>query len=67
VFNRFRGGAAPVDIGTEKPIAVIPDDSAVEQADLAASPVSLISPGSPAGAAVRELAEKIRQMANKSQ
>lgn len=63
VFNRFRGGAAPVDIGTEKPIAVIPDDSAVEQADLAASPVSLISPESPAGAAVRELAEKIRQMA----
>jgi CO dehydrogenase maturation factor len=63
VFNRFRGGAAPVDIGTENPIAVIPDDSAVEQADLAASPVSLITPGSPAGAAVRELAEKIRQMA----
>lgn len=63
VFNRFRGGAAPVDIGTERPVAVIPDDPAIEQADLAATPVSLVAPESPARAAVRELAEKIRVMA----
>jgi CO dehydrogenase maturation factor len=63
VFNRFRGGAAPVDIGAGRPIAVIPEDTAIEQADLAATPVSLVSPESPAGRAVRELAEKIRGMA----
>jgi CO dehydrogenase maturation factor len=63
VFNRFRGGTAPVDIGTEQPIAIIPDDVAIEQADLTATPVSLVSPESPAKAAVRELAEKIRELA----
>lgn len=63
VFNRFRGGAAPVDIGTERPIAVIPDDPAIERADLAATPVSLVSLKSPARLAVRGLADKIREMA----
>jgi CO dehydrogenase maturation factor len=63
VFNRFRNGAAPVDIGTERPIAVIPDDPAIEKADLAATPVSLVPQESPAKAAVRELAETIRMMA----
>ena len=63
VFNRFRGGTAPVDIGTEQPIAIIPDDTAIEQADLNASPVSQVPPKSPASAAVRELAEKIRIIA----
>jgi CO dehydrogenase maturation factor len=63
VFNRFRTGTAPVDIGTEQLIAVIPEDTAIEQADLMATPVSLVSPNSPARAAVRELAEKIRVMA----
>ncbi|OPX64712.1 MULTISPECIES: AAA family ATPase [unclassified Methanoregula] len=65
VFNRFRGGTAPVDIGTGQPIAIIPDDTAVEDADLRATPVSLVPPNSPAKAAVSELAEKIRQMAGK--
>jgi CO dehydrogenase maturation factor len=65
VFNRFRGGAAPVDIGAERPVAIIPDDDAVENADLTATPVSLIPPESPAGKAVRELAEKIRILAEK--
>jgi CO dehydrogenase maturation factor len=63
VFNRFRGGAAPVDIGTGQPIAIIPDDAAIEQADLSATPVSLVSQESPAKVAVRELAEKIRELA----
>ena len=26
VFNRFKSGTAPVDIGNDKPIAIIPDD-----------------------------------------
>jgi len=63
VFNRFRGDTAPVDIGTEQPIAVIPDDDAIELADLEASPVALVPAGSPAKAAVYDLAEKIRKMA----
>lgn len=63
VFNRFRAGTAPVDIGIEQPIAIIPDDAAIEQADLTATPVSLVSPESPAKAAVRVLAEKIRELA----
>lgn len=65
VFNRYRGGAAPVDIGSERPIAVIPDDMAIEGADLSATPVSLVPQESPAKVAVRELAEKIREMAKK--
>ena len=64
VLNRFRHGTAPVDTGAERPLAVIPEDTAIEQADLTAAPVSLVNPESPAGAAVRELAEKIRVMAN---
>jgi CO dehydrogenase maturation factor len=63
VFNRFRSGTAPVDIGAGHPIAVIPEDPAIEQADLSATPVSLVPPESPAWVAVRELAERIREMA----
>ena len=63
VFNRFRSGAAPVDIGADRPIAVIPEDSAIVQADLMATPVSLVPPDSPARVAVRVLAEKIQKMA----
>jgi CO dehydrogenase maturation factor len=63
VFNRYRTGTAPVDIGGHEPIAVIPEDPAIEQADLTAMPVSQVPQASPARAAVRELAEKIRQIA----
>jgi CO dehydrogenase maturation factor len=63
VFNRYKTGAAPVDIGNEKPIAVIPEDPAVEAADLAATPVSRIPDDSPAWQAVRELAGKMIVMA----
>jgi len=62
VFNQYKTGAAPVDIGDELPIAVIPEDPAVEKADLAATPVSLIPADSPARAAVRVLAEKIQEI-----
>ena len=63
VFNKYKTGTAPVDIGTETPLALLPDDPEVEAADLAATPVSQIPPGSPARVAVRELAEKIRILA----
>jgi CO dehydrogenase maturation factor len=64
VFNRFKSGTAPVDIGNSIPIAVIPDDPEVEKADLAASPVSQIRADSPARIAVLDLAQKIRRIAN---
>lgn len=65
VYNRFRSGTAPVDIGAGRPIAVIPEDMAIEQADLTAMPVSLVSPESLAYTAVRGLAEKIVTLARK--
>jgi CO dehydrogenase maturation factor len=63
VFNQYKTEAAPVDIGEELPIAIIPEDPSVEKADLAATPVSRIPFDSPARIAVRDLAEKIRKMA----
>lgn len=63
VFNRFKSGAAPVDIGHNLPIAIIPDDPYIEAADLAATPVSQIPADSPARIAVMNLARKIRQSA----
>ena len=64
VFNRYKAGAAPVDIGNELPIAVIPEDPAIEAADLAATPVSQIPATSPARLAVRELAAKLIALAH---
>jgi len=62
VFNKFKTGRAPVDLGNEKPIAILPDDPAVEAADLAATPVSKIPWNSPARIVVRNLAEKIQSL-----
>jgi CO dehydrogenase maturation factor len=64
VFNRFKSGTAPVDIGNEPPIAIIPDDPAVEGADLAALPVSGIPVDSPARVAVMNLAKDIQKRAH---
>jgi CO dehydrogenase maturation factor len=63
VFNQYKTGTAPIDIGNEVPIAIIPDDPAIEQADLAAAPVSLIPADSPARVAVTNLAKKIVTLA----
>jgi len=63
VVNRYKSGAAPVDIGEETPFAVIPDDPAVESADLQATPVSSIPENSPSRLAIRDLVEKIREKA----
>jgi CO dehydrogenase maturation factor len=65
VFNQYSSIAAPVDTGTESPFAIIPEDPAVKNADLQATPVSGIPLESPARVAVQDLAEKIRQMAKK--
>jgi len=65
VFNQYKTGAAPIDIGEESPIAIVPEDPAVEKADLAATPVSLIPVDAPARVAVQALAEKIVGMAKK--
>ena len=64
VFNKYKSGTAPVDIGHESPVACIPYDPDVEGADLAATPVSLVPETSPARRAVQELAEKIRTFAH---
>ena len=64
VFNQYKNGTAPVDFGVEEPMAVIPDDPAVEQADLAATPVSLIPAGSPARITVMQLAREIIALKN---
>ena len=64
VFNKYKSGTAPVDIGHELPVASIPYDPDVEGADLAATPVSLVPETSPARRAVQELAEKIRTFAH---
>ena len=66
VFNRFKSGTAPVDIGNEPPIAIIPDDPSVEGADLAALPVSGIPVDSPARVAVMNLAKKIMKIAKET-
>jgi CO dehydrogenase maturation factor len=62
VLNQYRAVTAPVDTGTECPIAIVPEDIAVKTADLEATPVSHIPADSPARIAVRNLAEKIREM-----
>ena len=64
VFNRFKSGTAPVGIGNDLPIAVIPEDHQVEAADLAATPVSQIPADSPARITVLNLAQKIRKYAH---
>lgn len=62
VINRYRSGTAPVNTMNEAPIAVLPDDPAVEAADLAAEPVSRIPADSPARISIRGLAGRIMEM-----
>lgn len=59
VINQYKTGTAPGECGSEVPFAVIPDDPAIEQADLAATPVSQVPENSPARIAVQKLAEEI--------
>jgi len=59
VFNRYRTGTADVPTGLLRTIARIPDDPAVEAADLAAKPIVSIPAESPALREVRQLAGAI--------
>lgn len=63
VLNRCRSGTAAVATGDDHPLAVIPEDPAVESADLAAAPVSMLPAGSTAKRAVDGLATIIRERA----
>jgi CO dehydrogenase maturation factor len=56
VFNRFKSETAPVPPGLPQPIGWIPEDPAVENADLSGLPVGDISADSPARIAVQEIA-----------
>lgn len=67
VFNRQKSGTTGEAVVHEPPIATIPYDPAIEQADLEGTPVADIPEGSPARVAVRELAEKILAMRQGSQ
>ncbi len=59
IINRYKSGTALADATPDTPIAVIPEDPAVEAADLAAMPVSQIPENSPAREAVRDLAKRL--------
>jgi len=67
VLNRSRGSRAEVAPGVLEVAAVIPEDPAIEAADLAGTPVGLQEPGSPARAGVGQLADEIVKMAQGSQ
>jgi CO dehydrogenase maturation factor len=59
IFNRYKSGTAQVDTRNQTPFAIIPEDPAVEAADLAATPVAQIPLESPARRAVQKLAGKL--------
>jgi CO dehydrogenase maturation factor len=63
VVNRYGGKIAPAGAGRDNPLALVPFDPAIEAADLAATPVSLVSPKSPARKTVKELALKMIEFA----
>lgn len=62
VFNRQKPGAESNAVVHDPPVAVIPYDPAIEQADLEGTPVADIPEGSPARVAVLNLAEKMLAM-----
>jgi CO dehydrogenase maturation factor len=64
IINRYKSGTALADTGPDTPIAVIPEDPAVEAADLAAMPISQIPENSPAREAVRDLAKRLADWKN---
>jgi len=67
VFNRYKSGIAQAGVSNEAPLAVIPYDPAVEAADLAATPVSLVPDDSPSVSVVREIALKIIELAEQKE
>ena len=62
VINRFKEGMAPPEDASAEDlplIATIPEDAAVEEADLRGSPVAWVAEGSAALAAARTLAADV--------
>ncbi len=64
VFNRFKSGTAPVDIGNETPIAIIPDDPQSKLQILLPHRFHRSLFDSPARVAVLNLAKKIQKRAH---
>jgi CO dehydrogenase maturation factor len=62
VFNRYRTGTADVPTGSLRTLARIPDDPAVETADLAGEPIVSIPAESPARREVRQLAGTVMRI-----
>ena len=59
IVNRFMGETTPADHPYLPIIALIPEDRAVQEADLAGTPIAAIPGESPAMDAIRELAGRI--------
>jgi len=59
IVNRFMGETTPADHPHLPTIALIPEDRAVQEADLAGTPIAAIPKESPAMRAIRELADRI--------
>ena len=59
IVNRFMGETTPADHPHLPTIALIPEDRAVQEADLAGTPIAAIPKESPAMHAIRELADRI--------
>ena len=65
VINRYGEGAAPEAATLEESLpllGIVPEDPAVEEADLDARPIAGIPPGSPSRRAVEALAGRIREI-----
>ena len=67
VYNRYKSGVALAGANLGDPLAMVPYDPAVEAADLAGTPVSLIPDCSPAKEAVRGLATKMVEFSDKKE
>ncbi len=68
VFNRVRAGTATEAAELEESLpllSVMPEDHAIEEADLEARPIAGISARSPSRLAVRELAGRVREICEK--
>ncbi len=67
ILNRWRGESAEQVPSAPEIIATIPEDPAVERADIEGIPVGSLPPGSPARVAVEHLAEDIIAQARKKE
>jgi len=66
IFNRYRPDTGRAEGGAMAVFGVIPEDPAVERADIAGIPLARIPPSSPAKVAVRELTGELIRFCSKS-